>query len=25
VLLADYTCHYDLRSGTVTRLRLGPW
>jgi len=25
VLLAEYTCHYDLRSGTVTRLRLGHW
>ncbi len=25
VLLAEYTCHYDLRSGTVTRLRLGQW
>ena len=25
VLLAEYTCHYDLRTGTVTRLRLGPW
>src|SRR5499433_1138024 len=23
VLLAEYTCHYDLRTGTVTRLRLG--
>lgn len=25
VLLAEYTCHYDLRTGTVTRLRLGQW
>jgi transposase InsO family protein len=25
VLLAEYACHYDLRSGTVTRLRLGQW
>jgi len=25
VLLAEYTCHYDLRTGMVTRLRLGQW
>jgi transposase InsO family protein len=25
VLLAEYACHYDLRTGTVTRLRLGQW
>ena len=25
VLLAEYTCHYDLRTGQVTRLRLGQW
>jgi transposase InsO family protein len=25
VLLAEYSCHYDLRTGTVTRLRLGQW
>src|SRR5712691_5868106 len=25
VLLADYHCHYDLRTGKVTRLRLGQW
>ena len=25
VLVAEYTCHYDLRTGTVTRLRLGQW
>jgi transposase InsO family protein len=25
VLLAEYACHYDLRTGTVTRLRLGHW
>jgi transposase InsO family protein len=25
VLLAEYTCHYDLRTGTVTRLHLGHW
>jgi transposase InsO family protein len=25
VLLAEYTCHYDLRTGTGTRLRLGQW
>jgi len=25
VLLAEYTCHYDLRTGTVTRLRLEQW
>lgn len=25
VLLAEYACHADLRAGTVTRLRLGPW
>ena len=25
VLLAEYPCHYDRRSGTVTRLRLGHW
>jgi len=25
VLLAEYTCHYDLRTGTVTRLGLGQW
>jgi hypothetical protein len=25
VLLAEYTCHYALRTGTVTRLRLGHW
>jgi hypothetical protein len=23
VLVAEYTCHYDLRTGTVTRLHLG--
>jgi len=25
VLLAEYTCHDDLRTGQVTRLRLGQW
>jgi transposase InsO family protein len=25
VLLAEYSCHYDLRTGKVTRLRLGQW
>jgi len=25
VLLAEYICHYDLRTGQVTRLRLGQW
>jgi hypothetical protein len=25
VLLAEYACHYDLRTGTVTRLCLGQW
>lgn len=25
VLVAEYACHYDLRTGTVTRLRLGQW
>ena len=25
VRVAEYTCHYDLRTGTVTRLRLGQW
>jgi hypothetical protein len=25
VLLAEYACHYDLRTGKVTRLRLGQW
>jgi transposase InsO family protein len=25
VLLAEYSCHYDLRTGMVTRLRLGQW
>jgi len=25
VLLAEYACHYDLRTGQVTRLRLGQW
>jgi integrase-like protein/Homeodomain-like domain-containing protein len=25
VLVAEYTCHYDLRTGTVTRLHLGHW
>jgi hypothetical protein len=25
VLLAEYACHYDLRTGTVTRLRLRQW
>src|SRR4029453_10872280 len=25
VLLAEYPCHYDLRTGMVTRLRLGQW
>lgn len=25
VLLAEYSCHYDLRTGTGTRLRLGQW
>jgi transposase InsO family protein len=25
VLVAEYTCHYDLRTGTVTRLHLGQW
>jgi transposase len=25
VLVAEYTCHYDLRTGTVTRLGLGQW
>ena len=25
VLLAEYACHYDLRTGTVTRLCLGHW
>ena len=25
VLLADYACHYNLRTGTVTHLRLGQW
>ncbi len=25
VLLAEYTCRYDLRTGQVTRLRLGQW
>ena len=25
VLVAEYVCHYDLRTGTVTRLRLGQW
>jgi Homeodomain-like domain/Integrase core domain len=25
VLVAEYSCHYDLRTGTVTRLRLGQW
>jgi hypothetical protein len=25
VLLAEYTCHDDRRSGTVTRLRFGHW
>jgi hypothetical protein len=25
VLLAEYACHYDLRTGTGTRLRLGQW
>jgi transposase InsO family protein len=25
VLLAEYACHYNLRTGTVTHLRLGQW
>ncbi len=25
VLVAEYICHYDLRTGQVTRLRLGQW
>ncbi len=25
VLVAEYACHYDLRTGTGTSLRLGPW
>ena len=25
VLVAEYVCHYDLRTGTVTRLRLRQW
>jgi hypothetical protein len=25
VLVAEYACHYNLRTGTVTRLRLGQW
>ena len=25
VLVAEYVCHYDLRTGMVTRLRLGQW
>lgn len=25
VLLAEYTCQYDLRTGTVSRLGLGQW
>jgi hypothetical protein len=25
VLLAEYACHYDLRTGQGTRLRLGQW
>ena len=25
VLIAEYHCHYDLRTGQVTHLRLGQW